>query len=72
MRLLNMENSLMKKKIVFKGLKTLGKITMVVLQALIAFASEDKKPRLAAGKAEQLYEDGVISGIEFSKHIHGD
>ncbi|EHL32588.1 hypothetical protein LDG_5179 [Legionella drancourtii LLAP12] len=51
----------------------LGKVSMIALQVIVAFASDDdKKTRLTAGKARQLYEDGVISGAEFAEHIHGD
>ncbi|MFT4059661.1 MAG: hypothetical protein QM652_08945 [Legionella sp.] len=57
----------------FKALKMLGKMSVIALQVIVAFASDDeKKTRLTAGKARQLYEDGVISGAEFSEHIHGD
>ncbi len=57
----------------FKALKMFGKISVIALQVIVAFASDDdKKTRLTAGKARQLYEDGVISGTEFAEHIHGD
>ncbi|HAT1867293.1 hypothetical protein [Legionella pneumophila] len=59
--------------VVFRGLKILGKVSVLALQAIAAFVSdESKKPRLTAGKAQQLYEDGVISGTELAEHIHGD
>ncbi|HAT1727735.1 TPA: hypothetical protein JBJ13_12320 [Legionella pneumophila] len=59
--------------VVLKGLKILGKISLLVLQAIVAFASDEKdKPQYVAGKATELYEDGAISGSEYARHIHGD
>ncbi|MBA2650292.1 MAG: hypothetical protein H0U75_12020 [Legionella sp.] len=61
------------KSMAFKGLKILGKISGLILQAIIAFAYDDsKKTRLTAGKAQQLYEDGAIGGTELAEHIHDD
>jgi len=57
----------------FKALKMFGKLSVIALQVIVAFASDDdKKTRLTAGKARQLYDDGAISGAEFAEHIHGD
>ncbi|HHT9790650.1 TPA: hypothetical protein ACT9GV_000159 [Legionella pneumophila] len=54
-------------------MKTLGKISLLALQAIAAFASDEKdKPHYVAGKATELYEDGAISGSEYARHIHGD
>ena len=62
-----------RKSMAFMALRILGTGAVVALQVIASFASDkDKKTRLTAGKAQQLYEDGVISGIEFAKHIHGD
>ena len=59
--------------VVLKGLKILGKISLLVLQSIVAFASDEKdKPHYVAGKATELYEDGAISGSEYARHIHGD
>ncbi|MCW8405361.1 hypothetical protein [Legionella pneumophila] len=59
--------------VVLKGLKILGKISLLALQAIVAFAFDEKdKPHYVAGKATELYEDGTISGSEYAKHIHGD
>ena len=61
------------KSIALKALKILGKISLIALQAIVVFASDEgKKTRLTADKARQLYEDGVISGTEFAEHIYGD
>lgn len=61
------------KSTVFKVLKMLGKMSLIALQVIVVFASDEgKKTRLTAGKARQLYEDGVISGTEFAEHIQGD
>ncbi|AMQ28367.1 TPA: hypothetical protein KKX32_000317 [Legionella pneumophila] len=61
------------KSVVFNGLKILGKISLLALQAIAAFASDEKdKPQYVAVKATQLYEDGAISGSEYARHIHGD
>lgn len=57
---------------VLKGLKIFGKISPLALQAIVAFASDEKdKPYYVAGKATELYEDGAISGSEYARHIHG-
>ncbi|HAT8876793.1 TPA: hypothetical protein JBA52_04880 [Legionella pneumophila subsp. pneumophila] len=59
--------------VIWKGLKILGKISLLVLQTIVAFASDEKdKPHYVAGKATELYEDGAISGSEYIRHIHGD
>ncbi|AMV14901.1 TPA: hypothetical protein JBD37_12155 [Legionella pneumophila subsp. pneumophila] len=59
--------------VIWKGLKIFGKISLLVLQAIVAFASDEKdKPHYVAGKATELYEDGAISGSEYARHIHGD
>lgn len=59
--------------LVFKGLKMFGKVSVQALHTIAAFASDESpKPRLTAGKAQQLYEDGAISGTELAEHIHGD
>ena len=67
------ENIKQTQPMLFKGLRVLGKASILVLQAIAAFASDDSsKPRLTAGKAQQLYEDGMISGTKFAEHIHKD
>ncbi|CZG77630.1 hypothetical protein SC029_10560 [Legionella pneumophila serogroup 1] len=59
--------------VVWKGLKIFGKISLLALQAIFAFASDEKdKPHYVAGKAIELYEDGAISGSEYARQIHGD
>ncbi|MDW9178635.1 hypothetical protein SE948_03120 [Legionella pneumophila] len=59
--------------VVLKGLRILGKVCFLAVQVVAAFADDEaKRSRLTAGKAQQLYEDGAISGTEFSKHIHGN
>lgn len=59
--------------VVLKGLTIFGKISLLVLQVIVAFASDEKdKPHYVAGKATELYEDGAISGSEYARHIYGD
>ncbi|WP_237758694.1 hypothetical protein [Legionella hackeliae] len=54
-------------------MKIFGKISLLALQAIVVFASDEKdKPNYVAGKATELYEDGAISGSEHARHIHGD
>ena len=57
----------------FKILQLLWKFVLVALKVAVVIAS-DKQPRsrYTAGKAQQLYEDGSISGTEYAKCIHGD
>jgi hypothetical protein len=62
-----------RKSIVFMALSILWKFALLVLQVIISFASDERsKPRYTAAKAQQLYEDGVITGSEYARHIHGD
>ncbi|KTD18257.1 hypothetical protein Ljor_2563 [Legionella jordanis] len=59
--------------VIWTGLKIFGKISLLVLQAIVVFASDEKdKPHYVTGKATELYEDGAISGSEYARHIHGD
>ncbi|KTD09338.1 hypothetical protein [Legionella jamestowniensis] len=59
--------------VIWTGLKIFGKISLLVLQAIVVFASDEKdKPHYVAMKATELYEDGAISGSEYARHIHGD
>lgn len=62
-----------RKSMAFVALRILGKVAIVVLQVIVSFASDERtKPRYSAAKAQQLYDDGLISGSEYARHIHGD
>ncbi|MBA2649174.1 MAG: hypothetical protein H0U75_06155 [Legionella sp.] len=62
-----------RKPLAFRTLKVLWKVFVLALQVVASFASEERpKDRYTAAKAQQLYEDGAISGTEFARHIHGD
>lgn len=51
--------------------KMLMKISFVVLQVAVAFASETRsKPRYVSLKAQELYDEDLISQEEYSKSIH--
>lgn len=61
------------KSMAFRALRILWNFGLLVLQAIASFASDERsKPRYPAAKAQQLYEDGVISGAEYAWHIFGD
>ncbi|ARB90765.1 hypothetical protein A6J40_00485 [Legionella longbeachae] len=62
-----------RKSMAFMALRVLGKVAVVALQVITSFASDERKrPRYSAAKAKQLYDDGLISGSEYARHIHGD
>ena len=62
-----------RKSMAFMALRVLGKVAVVALQVIASFASDERtKPRYTAEKAQQLHEDGVITGTEFARHIHGN
>lgn len=61
-----------RKSMAFMALRILGKVAVVALQVIASFASDERKPRYSAAKAQQLYDDGLISGSEYARHIHGD
>ncbi|MCE3045373.1 hypothetical protein [Legionella sp. 16cNR16C] len=62
-----------RKSMAFTALRVLGKVAIAALQVIASFASDSRaKPRYTAGKAQQLYEEGAISGTEFARHIHGE
>ncbi|HAT7052173.1 hypothetical protein SDC14_14615 [Legionella pneumophila serogroup 1] len=62
-----------RKSMAFMALRVLGKVSVVTLQVIASLASDEgTQPRYTAGKAQQLHEDGVITGNEFAQHIHGD
>lgn len=62
-----------RKSMAFMALRILGKVAVVVLQVIASFASDERtKPRYPAAKAQQLYDDGLISGAEYARHIQGD
>jgi hypothetical protein len=53
--------------------KLVWKISLVLLNAALAIGSDERsKPRYTAGKAQELYDDGSISGAEYARCIHGD
>ncbi|KTC76166.1 hypothetical protein Lbir_0235 [Legionella birminghamensis] len=61
------------KSMTFTALRILGNVVVVALQVIASFASDSRgKPRYTAGKAQQLYEEGAISGTELARHIHGE
>lgn len=61
------------KSMAFKALRVLRKVAFVALQVIASLTSDGKaKPRYTAGKAQQLYKDGAITGSEFARHVHGD
>lgn len=61
------------KSMAITALKFLWKFSILALQVIASFASDEPtKRRYTAGKAQQLYEEDSISGTEFSKHIHGE
>lgn len=61
------------KSIALKLLGILWNLSLFTLRALISFASDEpSKIRYTAGKAQQLYEDGTISGSECARHLQGD
>ncbi|HAT8966741.1 TPA: hypothetical protein JBA93_08470 [Legionella pneumophila subsp. pneumophila] len=62
-----------RKSMAFMALRVLGKVAVVALQVITSFASDERKrPRYSAAKAQQLYDDVLISGSECARHIHGD
>ena len=62
-----------RKSMALMALKILGEITVVTLQVITSFASDERtKIRYPAAKAQQLYDDGLISGAEYARHIYGD
>ena len=59
--------------LVIKAFKLVWKISLVLLNAALAIGSDERsKQRYTAGKAQELYEDGSISGAEYARCIHGD
>lgn len=62
-----------RKSMAFMALRVLGKVVVIALQVIASFASDERtKPRYPAAKAQQLYDDGLISGEEYARHIMGD
>ena len=61
------------KSLNLRVLSVLGKLFIFTLRVLVSFIPDERiKVRYTAAKAQQLYEDGVITGSEFAKHIDGD
>jgi hypothetical protein len=62
-----------RKSMAFMALRILWNFSLLILGAIATLASDKRyKPRYPAAKAQQLYEDGVISGAEYTWHIFGD
>lgn len=62
-----------RKSMAFMALRILWKFALLSLRVFVALASDDRsKPRYTAGKAQQLYEEDAISGIQYAKNIHGE
>lgn len=62
-----------RKSMAFMALRVLGKVAVVTLQVIASFASDKRtKIRYPAAKAQQLYDDRLISGAEYARHIYGD
>jgi hypothetical protein len=62
-----------RKSMAFRALRILWNFSLLVLQAMASFTSDERsKPRYPAAKAQQLYDDGAISGAEYARHILGD
>lgn len=61
------------KSMAFVALSILGKVAVITLQVIASFASDrETKARYPAEKAQQLYDDGLITGAEYARHIQGD
>lgn len=62
-----------RKSMAFMALRILGKVFIFALRVIAILVSDGQsKPRYTAGKAQQLHDDGLITGTEFARHIHGD
>lgn len=59
--------------LLMQGLKFIFKFGLFALGAILAVASDERpKPRYTSDKAEELYENGVISDTEYAQCIYGD
>lgn len=62
-----------RKSMALSALSILGKLALFSLRVISSFASDKpSKSRYSAGKAQQLYEEGAITGSECVRHIQGD
>jgi hypothetical protein len=60
-----------RKSIALMALRVIWKFALLFLQVVASFASDEKsKPRYTALKAQELYDDGLISMVELNKSIH--
>lgn len=62
-----------RKSMALTALSILGKLALLSLRIISSFASDKpSQSRYTTGKAQQLYEEGAITGSEYVRHIQGD